>query len=75
MQVSVETTNGLERRMTVVVPKENIDGEVQKRLKDLAGRVKIDGFRPGKVPFSVVRQKFSGQVSQEVMGEVMQNRK
>ncbi|HHI94712.1 MAG TPA: trigger factor [Gammaproteobacteria bacterium] len=73
MQVSVETTSGLERRMTVMVPKENIDGEVQKRLKDLAGRVKIDGFRPGKVPFSVVRQKFSGQVSQEVMGEVMQN--
>jgi len=73
MQVSVETTSGLERRMTVMVPKENIDGEVQKRLKDLAGRVKIDGFRPGKVPFSVVQQKFSGQVSQEVMGEVMQN--
>ncbi len=73
MQVSVETTNGLERRMTVMVPKENIDGEVQKRLKDLAGRVKIDGFRPGKVPFSVVRQKFLGQVSQEVMGEVMQD--
>ena len=73
MQVSVETTNGLERRMTVTVPKENIDGEVQKRLKDLAGRVKIDGFRPGKVPFSVVQKKFSGQVSQEVMGEVMQN--
>ncbi len=73
MQVSVETTSGLERRMTVTMPKENIDGEVQKRLKDLAGRVKIDGFRPGKVPFSVVRQKFSGQVSQEVMGEVMQN--
>ncbi len=73
MQVSVETTSGLERRMTVTVPKENIDNEVQKRLKDLAKRVKIDGFRPGKVPFSVVRQKFSGQVSQEVMGEVMQN--
>jgi len=73
MKVSVETTSGLERRMTVTVPKENIDGEVQKRLKDLAGRVKIDGFRPGKVPFSVVRQKFSAQVSQEVMGEVMQN--
>ncbi len=73
MQISVETTSGLERRMTVIVPKENIDGEVKKRLKDLAGRVKIDGFRPGKVPFSVVRQKFSGQVSQEVMGEVMKN--
>lgn len=73
MQVSVETTSGLERRMTVTVPKENVDGEVEKRLKDLAGRVKIDGFRPGKVPFSVVRKKFAGQVSQEVMGEVMQN--
>lgn len=73
MQVSVETTSGLERRMTVTVPKENIDGEVEKRLKELAGRVKIDGFRPGKVPFSVVRKKFAGSVSQEVMGEVMQN--
>jgi trigger factor len=72
MQVSVETTSGLERRMTITVPKENIDGEVQKRLKDMAGRVKIDGFRPGKVPFSVVQKKFSGQVSQEVMGDVMQ---
>ncbi|MDT8384963.1 MAG: trigger factor [Gammaproteobacteria bacterium] len=73
MQVSVETTSGLERRMTVTVPKENVDGEVEKRLKDLAGRVKIDGFRPGKVPFSVVRKKFAGSVSQEVMSEVMQN--
>lgn len=72
MQVSVETTSGLERRMTVTVPKENIDGEVQKRLKAMAGRVKIDGFRPGKVPFSVVQKKFSGQVGEEVMGEVMQ---
>lgn len=73
MQVSIETTSGLERRMTVTVPKENVDGEVEKRLKDMAGRVKIDGFRPGKVPFSVVRKKFAGQVGQEVMGEVMQN--
>jgi trigger factor len=73
MQVSVETTSGLERRMTVAVPKENVDSEVDKRLKDLAGRAKIDGFRPGKVPFSVVRQKFGGQVRQEVMGEVIQN--
>ena len=73
MQVSIETTTGLERRMKVTVPKENVDGEIQKRLKDLAGRVKIDGFRPGKVPFSVVSKKFRGQVSQEVVGEVMQN--
>jgi trigger factor len=73
MQVSVETTSALERRMKVAVPKEDIDSEIEKRLKSLAGRVKIDGFRPGKVPFSVVRQKFGGQVRQEVEGEVMQN--
>lgn len=72
MQVSIETTSGLERRMKVTVPKENVDGEIQKRLKDLAGSVKIDGFRPGKVPFSVVRKKFGGQVSQEVISDVMQ---
>ena len=72
MQVSVETTNGLERRMKVIVPKENVNGEIEKRLKELAGRVKIDGFRPGKVPFSVVRKKFAGSVGEEVMGEVMQ---
>jgi trigger factor len=73
MQVSVETTGALERRMKVAVPKEKIDSEIEKRLKSLAGRVKIDGFRPGKVPFSVVRQKFGSQVRQEVEGEVMQN--
>ena len=72
MQVSVETTNGLERRMKVIVPKENVDVEIEKRLKELAGRVKLDGFRPGKVPFSVVRKKFAGSVGEEVMGEVMQ---
>lgn len=73
MQVSVETTSALERRMKVAIPKEDIDSEIEKRLKSLAGRVKIDGFRPGKVPFSVVRQKFGGQVRQEVEGEVIQN--
>jgi len=73
MQVSVETTSGLERRMTVEVPKEKIDQEIRSRLKSLAGRVKLDGFRPGKVPLKVIEKRYGGQVQQEVLGEVMQS--
>lgn len=73
MEVTVEVTEGLERRMKVQVPAERIDAEVEGRLKDLRGRARIDGFRPGKVPLSVVRTKFGGQVRQEVLGEVLQS--
>lgn len=73
MQVSVETTNGLERRMTVGIPKEKIDSAVQTRLKSLAGKAKIDGFRPGKVPFKVIEKRYGHQVQNEVIGELMQN--
>jgi trigger factor len=73
MQVSVETTSGLERRMTVEVPKEKIDQEVRSRLKSLASRAKLDGFRPGKVPMKVIEKRYGGQVQQEVLGEVMQS--
>jgi len=73
MQVSVETTSGLERRMTVQIPKDKLDQEVQSRLKQLAGRAKIQGFRPGKVPMNVIKQRYGGQVKQEVMGELIQS--
>ncbi|MCK4950978.1 MAG: trigger factor, partial [Gammaproteobacteria bacterium] len=73
MQVSVETTSGLERKLTVQVPAERIENEVASRLKSLAGRVKIDGFRPGKVPLSVVKKRYDGQVRQEVVGEILQS--
>jgi trigger factor len=73
MQVSVETTTGLERRMKVAMPKKGIDSEVQKRLKSLAGRAKIDGFRPGKVPFGVIKKKYGGEVQAEVLNEMMQS--
>ena len=73
MQVSVETTSGLERRMTVEVPKDKIDQEVRSRLKSLASRAKLDGFRPGKVPMKVIEKRYGGQVQQEVLGEVMQS--
>jgi trigger factor len=73
MQVSVESTGTLGRKITVQVPSEQIDNAVDKKLKDLSRSVKLDGFRPGKVPLKVVKQKFSGQVRQEVMSEVLQS--
>ncbi|MEM8563458.1 MAG: trigger factor [Pseudomonadota bacterium] len=71
MQVSIETTSGLERRLTVGVPAERIDTEVDSRLKKAAGNVRLPGFRPGKVPMKVMRQRFGAGVRQEVLGEVM----
>ncbi|MEM8661319.1 MAG: trigger factor family protein, partial [Pseudomonadota bacterium] len=71
MQVSIETTSGLERRLTVGVPAERVDTEVDSRLKKAAGNVRLPGFRPGKVPMKVMRQRFGAGVRQEVLGEVM----
>ena len=73
MQVSVETTEGLERRLSVEVPAERIDSEVQQRLKKMAGSVRLDGFRPGKVPMKVVQNRFGEQIRHEVIGEVLQS--
>lgn len=71
MQVSVETTSGLERRITVGVPAEQVDSEVTKRLRDAAKKVRINGFRAGKVPMKVVKQRFGAGIRQEVLGEVI----
>ena len=71
MQVSIETTSGLERRLTVGVPAERIDSEVATRLKKAAKNVRLPGFRPGKVPMKVMQQRFGAGVRQEVLGEVM----
>ncbi|MCB1700023.1 MAG: trigger factor [Halioglobus sp.] len=71
MQVSIETTSGLERRLTVGVPAERIESEINNRLQKAAGSVRLAGFRPGKVPMKVMRQRFGAGVRQEVVGEVM----
>jgi trigger factor len=73
MQVSVETTAGLERRMTVQVPEDRIASEVDSRLRQLARTTSIKGFRPGKVPFKMVQQRYADQVRQEVLGDVIQS--
>ena len=72
MQVSVETTQGLERRLTISVPAEKVDVEVKNRLRHIAKTQRINGFRPGKVPASVIQKRYGASVRQEIAGEVMQ---
>ncbi len=72
MQVKVESTGKLERRMRVELPAERIDQEVDSRLKSVGRTAKIKGFRPGKVPPKVVRQKYGKQIREEVLSELMQ---
>ncbi len=71
MQVSVETTSGLERRMKVQIPADQIDQQVESKLQQLARSVRLDGFRPGKVPLSVVKKRYGDQVRQETAGELI----
>lgn len=73
MQVSVETTSGLERRLTVGVPSEQVESAINERLQRTARTIRLDGFRPGKVPFKVVKQRFGEGVRQEVVGELIGN--
>lgn len=73
MQVSVEATGGLERRMTVNVDEDRIASAVDDRLKNMTHTVKLKGFRKGKVPFKVVKQHYGKQVRDEVVGEVVQS--
>jgi trigger factor len=73
MQVSVETTSELSRKMTVQVPEEKIQEQVAKKLKSLAARVKLDGFRPGKAPQSVIQKRFGPGVREEVLAEMIQS--
>ena len=71
MRVSVETTSGLERKLTVSVPAEEVDSAVDKKLAEAAQNVRLPGFRPGKVPMSVMKQRFGPGVRQEVLGDVI----
>ena len=73
MKVSVEAGNGLERRMTVEIPAENVENEIGTRLKNVGRNAKIKGFRPGKVPAKVIQQRYGVQVRQEVLQELIQS--
>ena len=73
MQVSVESTGPLEKRLKVEVPEEKIATEVQSRLQSMTKTTRIKGFRQGKVPLKVIQKQYGTRVRQEVIGEVMQN--
>jgi len=71
MQVSVETTDGLERKMTIAVPSAEVDTAVNARLQEVAKTVNLKGFRKDKVPFKVIKSRFGKGVRAEVVNEMM----
>ena len=73
MQVSLENTGGLERKLTIQVPGDEIQEKVNAKLKELSKQVRIKGFRPGRVPMSVVKQRYGSQARQEILNDTMQN--
>jgi trigger factor len=73
MQVSVETTSALERRMTITVPAARVDSEVDTRINKAARTVRMDGFRPGKVPVAVVKKRFGASIRQEALGDLIRD--
>jgi trigger factor len=72
MQTSLESLGALERRLSISVPRDEIEAEIETRLKKLTRTAKLRGFRPGKVPYKVVAQQYGPQVRQEVLGDTVQ---
>ncbi len=71
MQVSVENTSSLERRMTVSIPADRLSSVIDGRLRDMASKANLKGFRKGKVPTKVIEQRFGSQVRSEAFGELI----
>jgi trigger factor len=72
MQVSVETTQGLGRRVTITIAADTIENAVKSELVNVAKKVRIDGFRKGKVPQHIIEQRYGASVRQDVLGDLMQ---
>ncbi|MFS1562713.1 MAG: trigger factor [Candidatus Arsenophonus phytopathogenicus] len=72
MQVSFETTQGLGRRVTITVPNADIEKAVNSELINVSKKVRIDGFRKGKVPMNIVKQRYGTSVLQDALGDIMQ---
>ena len=73
MQVSVETTTGLERKMTVQVPADKVQSAVNEKLNSIKNTAKLDGFRPGKIPMSVIKKRFGEYAKAEVVNDLIQS--
>ena len=73
MQVSIEQSGNIERKMTISLPAERVDSEVIRQLQRLSKQVKVPGFRPGKVPMKIMKSRYLGQVMQDVIGDLIQS--
>jgi len=72
MQVSVENTSAIEKRLKIQVPAEEVNKQIDARLREIGKQVKLKGFRPGRIPFSVLRQRYGSQATQEVIQQTAQ---
>ncbi len=73
MQVSVESTGKLERKLQVHIPAAQVSREIDDRLKTIGRTARLNGFRPGKAPLNVIRRQFGAQVQREVIGDLLQS--
>jgi len=73
MDVKLETTEGLERKLTITVPAAQVEREVQQKMGEMSRSVRLPGFRPGKVPQKVIQQKFGGRARAEVYDNLLQS--
>ncbi|WP_233117774.1 trigger factor [Aggregatibacter actinomycetemcomitans] len=72
MSLNIETTQGLERRVTVTVPAETVDQAVREELKRVAKNARVDGFRKGKVPPQIIEKRFGASIRQDILGDLLQ---
>lgn len=73
MQVSIEKSSALQRKLTVQVPGEELQKKIDARLRELGKQVKIKGFRPGRIPFKVLQQRYGKSVQQEIVAQAVQS--
>lgn len=72
MQVTVEHTSSIEKRLKIQVPAEEVNDKVDSKLRELGKQVRLKGFRPGRIPFKVLRQRYGTQATQEVIQQTTQ---
>jgi trigger factor len=72
MQVSVENTSAIEKRLKIQIPADEVKQQIDSRLREIGKQVKLKGFRPGRIPFSVLRQRYGPQATQEVIQQTAQ---
>lgn len=73
MQVSVESNSAIEKRLKIQVPAEEVNKQIDSRLREIGKQVRLKGFRPGRIPFKVLRQRYGPQATQEVIQQTAQD--